>query len=151
MWYQRIAVLAAIGSLAAVCIPLLVYQQVRFAPSLKDTERAVANFSPAPLVVPRITWQPVILTSPVTPPLLTPTAQPEGAGTATATKPPPVPAAVSAPSVTFILHDGGKDMAIINGNVLKAGDRYQEWRVERIERNRVLLNGRKGPQWISLQ
>jgi hypothetical protein len=41
-------------------------------------------------------------------------------------------------------------MAIINGAVLKVGDRYQDWQVVRIERTRVLLTGRKGPLWLTL-
>jgi hypothetical protein len=58
---------------------------------------------------------------------------------------------LQAPTVSFILSDGGKDMAIINGAVLKVGDRYQDWQVTRIERTRVLLTGRKGPLWLTLQ
>lgn len=148
---ERYTIAAVAGSLLAVLIPLLTYQQVNFKVTLKDTERAVANFRPTTLVVPRKAWQPVTLTSPVI------AAPPPAPAAATGTPPtpsskqtPPV-IAVPSPTVSFILHDNGKDMAIINGNVLKTGDRYQEWRVERIERNRVLLSGRKGPLWITLQ
>lgn len=148
MWRQRIAILTITGSLAALVIPLLVYRQARFSPRLKETEQAVANFAATPLVIPRKDWQTVTLTSPISALLPAPTTSfPAG----TTVPPKSLPAAAPAPVVSFILSDGGKDMAIINGNVLKTGDRFQDWRVQRIERNRVLLLGRKGPLWITLQ
>lgn len=152
MWRQRTTLMVVIGSLAGLAIPLLVYQQVHFTPALKTAEGAVADFKPTTLTVPRKAWQTVTLTAPVSAPLPAPIPGPAGA-------PPPVviangstlPVAAPPPVVSFILHDGGKDMAIVNGNVLKVGDHYQTWRVERIERNRVLLSSRKGPLWITLQ
>lgn len=153
MWQQRAIILAALGVLAGLAIPLLVYRQIRFIPPLKQVERSVAEFKPTTLVLPRKEWQQVTLTAPVTPlpavPSMTPIAA--GAQAPPAAVAPSAPLAAPTPVVSFILHDGGKDMAIINGNVLKAGDRFQEWRVERIERNRVLLSSRKGPLWIALQ
>jgi len=152
MWRQRTILVLLIGSLTGVAIPLLVYQQVHLTPTLKDAERAVADFRPATLAVPRKAWQPLTLTAPVSAPLPAATLTPASAPPLAAASGPAVPVAAAAlPTVSFILHDGGKDMAIVNNNVLKAGDRFQEWRVERIERNRVLLSSRKGPLWITLQ
>lgn len=151
MWRQRTILVLLTGSLTGVAIPLLVYQQVHLTPTLKDTERAVADFRPTPLTVPRKAWQPMTLTAPVSAPLPAATFTPASAPPMAAASGPAVPVTATLPTVSFILHDGGKDMAIVNNNVLKAGDSFQEWRVERIERNRVLLSSRKGPLWITLQ
>ncbi|MDY0385305.1 hypothetical protein [Trichlorobacter sp.] len=147
---HQITILAVIACLVALLIPALVYQQLQFAPKLKATERAVAEFKPTALQVPSSAWQPVSLRLPVTP--QQPQAVPAMAGAA-ATPALAIPSAppLQAPTVSFILSDGGKDMAIINGAVLKVGDRYQDWQVTRIERTRVLLTGRKGPLWLTLQ
>lgn len=150
MRQHQTTILAVAGSLVAILIPLLVYQQVHFTPTLKDTERAVAGFRPTTLAIPQATWQAASVSLPVV--AAAPPASPAPGGMPPAAAPAPKAAPVAAPlpSVSFILHDGGKDMAIVNGAVVKVGDRYQEWRVERIERNRVLLSGRKGPLWLTL-
>lgn len=151
---HQITILAVIACLVALLIPALVYQQLQFAPKLKDTEQAVAEFKPTALQVPSSTWQQVTLRLPVTPP--PPPAMPALPGTPAAPalatpSGPPLQVSTPTPTVSFILSDGGKDMAIINGAVLKVGDRYQDWQVSRIERTRVLLTGRKGPLWLTLQ
>lgn len=149
---QRTIILAVVGSLAALLIPLLAYHQVRFSPKLKTIEQTMADYKPSPLTTPRKTWQSVALTTPVTiPPSAASTTPLSGAAPVALQPFPAAVAAAAVPTVSFILQDSGKDMAIINGNVLKTGDRYREWRVERIERARVLLIGRKGPLWIALQ
>lgn len=151
MRVHQITIMVGVACLVALLIPLLVYRQVQFAPKLKDTEKAVAAFKPSTLQVPSVAWQPVQLRLPVT--SQPPPAAPPLPGTSVAPLPtlPVTPAQLPPPTVSFILNDGGKDMAIINGAVLKVGDRYQDWRVARIERNRVLLTGRKGPLWLTLQ
>lgn len=142
MRQHQTTILAVAGSLVALLIPLLVYHQVSFRPMLKDTERAVAEFRPTTLAIPQATWQAASVSLPVVP-----AAAPAAP---TLTIPPAPPVQVPTPTVSFILSDGGKDMAIINGAVLKVGDRYQDWQVARIERTRVLLTGRKGPLWLTL-
>lgn len=152
MRQHQITIMAGAACLIALLIPLLVYRQVQFAPQLKDTERAVTAYQPTALQVPAATWQTVALRLPVTPqqPAAVPPV-PANSAAPPAAFPAALPAQTPPPTVSFILSDGGKDMAIINGAVLKVGDRYQEWRVARIERNRVLLTGRKGPLWLTLQ
>jgi len=148
---HQITIMAVIACLVALLIPALVYQQLQFTPQLKDTERAVAAFRPTALQIPDSVWQPVTLRLPVTP--QPPVAAPPLPGTsapAPQALPTTPPLQAPPPTVSFILSDGGKDMAIINGAVLKVGDRYQDWQVARIERTRVLLTGRKGPLWITL-
>lgn len=148
---ERYPIVLLGASLLALVIPLLVYRQVSFKATLKDTERAVADFRPTTLVLPRTTWQPATVTPLVTAaPASVTTAQPAPSPAQAPPKSAPVDI-MSPPTVSFILHGAGNDMAIINGTVLKTGDRYQQWRVERIERNRVLLSGRKGTVWITLQ
>jgi len=79
MWRQRTILVLLTGSLTGVAIPLLVYQQVHLTPTLKDTERAVADFRPTPLTVPRKAWQPMTLTAPVSAPLPAATFTPASA------------------------------------------------------------------------
>jgi len=149
---HQITLLAGIACLVALLIPALIYQQLQFVPQLKDTERAIANYKPTTLQVLGSNWQPVTLRLPVTlqpPPAAPPLPVTPAAPALAQPSAPPVQAPV--PTVSFILSDGDKDMAIINGTVLKVGDRYQEWQVARIERTRVLLTGRKGPLWLTLQ
>lgn len=150
MRQHQTTILAVAGSLVALLIPLLVYHQVSFRPMLKDTERAVAEFRPTTLAIPQATWQAASVSLPVVPAAAPALPTAGGMPTATAPAPKVAPVAAPLPSVSFILHDGGKDMAIINGAVLKVGDRYQDWQVARIERTRVLLTGRKGPLWLTL-
>lgn len=148
---HQITIMAVIACLVALLIPTLVYQQLQFAPKLKATEQAIASYKPTELKVPSNAWQPVTLRLPVTPqpPQAVPAVSAAPAAP-TLTIPPAPPVQVPTPTVSFILSDGGKDMAIINGAVLKVGDRYQDWQVARIERTRVLLTGRKGPLWLTL-
>ncbi len=146
MGRQQTTILLAIGALTALLLPLLVYRQFHAAPRLQATEQTVAAFTPTSLLIPRRGWQTVTLAPPVGLPA---PAVPQPAPSAKAGL--PLPVATPPPTVSFILHDAGKDLAIVNGVMVKVGDRYQEWQVTRIERNRVLLHGRKGPLWIALQ
>jgi hypothetical protein len=52
--------------------------------------------------------------------------------------------------VSFILIDGGRKMAIINGMVVKEGDVFNQNRVAKIEKNRVLIKDKKGERWIRI-
>ncbi|MBI3592114.1 MAG: hypothetical protein HY099_01265 [Nitrospirae bacterium] len=52
--------------------------------------------------------------------------------------------------VTFILIDGGKRMAIINGIVVKEGDIIKSGRVARIEKDRVLIKDKKESRWLTI-
>ncbi len=54
------------------------------------------------------------------------------------------------PSVTFI-YCGKSNYAIVNGQIVKEGDRIEGWQVVRIEPNRVLFRYRSGEErWARL-
>ncbi len=52
--------------------------------------------------------------------------------------------------VSFILINGGRKMAIINGMVVNEGDVFNQNRVAKIEKNRVLIKDKKGERWIRI-
>ncbi|BCB97122.1 hypothetical protein JZK55_20440 [Dissulfurispira thermophila] len=52
--------------------------------------------------------------------------------------------------VSLILINGGRKIAIINGNVLKEGDIFNQNIVAKIEKNRVLIKDKKGERWIRI-
>jgi hypothetical protein len=56
----------------------------------------------------------------------------------------------SGPTVSMIIVNDQTRLAIINGKVVKEGDRHAQWRVARIEKNRVLLREGKDEQWLRL-
>ena len=145
--FQRDLFLSGLAALIALTVPVLVYHKTNFKPELTAPEQVVVNFTPTQLQLNHKTWQQTQLTPPVS---AAPQATLQAPGTEKSAglmpqKPPTVP-----PSVSFILNDGAKSMAIISGNLVKTGDQFKGWHVERIERNRVLLRNRKGTTWLTL-
>jgi hypothetical protein len=53
--------------------------------------------------------------------------------------------------VSFILINGGRKMAIINGMVVKEGDVFNQNRVAKIEKNKVLIIDKVGERWIGVE
>lgn len=53
--------------------------------------------------------------------------------------------------VSLILINGGGKMAIINGMVVKEGDVFNQNRVAKIEKNKVLIKDKKGERWIRIE
>ncbi len=58
------------------------------------------------------------------------------------------PAAAEEMKVSFILINGGRRMAIINGVVVNEGDTVNQKKVAKIEKNRVLIKDERGERWI---
>ncbi len=52
--------------------------------------------------------------------------------------------------VTLILMEGDRRMAIVNGIVVKEGDMIQGGTVARIEKDRVLIKGKKEQKWVRI-
>jgi hypothetical protein len=52
--------------------------------------------------------------------------------------------------VTFILTEGERKMAIVNGIVVKEGDMIQSGTVARIEKDRVLIKSEKEQRWVKI-
>ncbi|MBF0327977.1 MAG: hypothetical protein HQL10_02355 [Nitrospirae bacterium] len=44
-----------------------------------------------------------------------------------------------------------KKMAVINGNLVQEGGQFQDTKVEKIERNKVLLKDKKGEKWLIME
>jgi hypothetical protein len=142
-----------------LCIPTLVVlilvlvSQVRFGAALSPQERALLDFHsdglpqvfhrPPPAVGPIASPIPLVLVSEKDYPreLLTDVA-PQGAN-ATAVDRPLL--------VSLIVVSRNKKFAIINGVVAKEGDAVDQYRVVKIERNRVLLQSKEGKQWLRLE
>lgn len=146
LWLQRGILLTALAAILSLLIPVLVYRKASFRPTLTDTERAVINYAPSQLKIAHKSWQQSTLKQPLGSGATTVGTTTGPAQLKPQLPPPPAPP----PSVSFILQDGSKSMAIIAGSMVKAGDRVQGWQVERIERNRVLLRNPKGTTWLKL-
>lgn len=136
-----------VAAILSAIIPLLLYRYVTFKPVLSPAENAVAQFSPTPPATDKRIWHYLATAqNPLGETLTAPpaaTAQKKSVADISAQAPPPV--------VTFILQGNGKGMAIIDGNVVREGEKFRNWRITRIERNRILLEGRKGTIWANLE
>lgn len=140
--------LAIIVTLAlSLLLPIALDRRLRFEQQLSPAELAISRFTPAPPAVPpqRLWQQGTLVPNPLgTPP------QPAG-------KPPQAVAATPAavvqerlPAVSLIVQGDGRPTAILDGTLVREGETVRSWRIARIERNRVLLEGRKGTRWIHL-
>ncbi len=151
MKIQRTTIYVIAGAAAAIILPLIVYMLLHFKPPLTATEKTVLTFTPpVPGLTPRV-WKSASSSCPVNPAAnrsikLKP-ADAESKTAQTAIIPPRMEEDLR---VSFILHGTGKNMAIINGNVLKEGNTFNGWRVIRIEQNRLLIAGKKGKKWLTL-
>lgn len=54
-------------------------------------------------------------------------------------------------TVSLILINKEKKMAIIDGKLLNIGDVIDNYRIAKIEKNRVLLKNREGERWLILE
>lgn len=55
------------------------------------------------------------------------------------------------PGVSLVVIKDRKKMAIINGEVVKEGDRTKNGRILRITRNGVLMKSEEGERWINIE
>lgn len=152
--HRSLVLLVAIFFAAAV-IPVVVYRKIVFKPVFTAAEQAVATYSPSTVSIVTKNWQQRALTIPITVKSAFPAPSPAASGSRSAADSRSAPSLQApiqpSPTVSFIMQDGAKGFAIIGGAILKEGDHYHEWRVVRIERNRVLLRGRKGTTWVTVQ
>lgn len=145
---QRSLLLTTLAVLLSLIIPVVVYRKAVYKPALNQVERTVLAFKPARFEINRKEWQPVQVRPLFTPGIPSTTQSGSTTQSHQAALPPPPPS--PPPTLSFILQDGGKSMAIIGGTMVKTGDQVKGWQVERIERNRVLLRNRKGATWLTL-
>lgn len=141
-----------------MCLPFIgmllgasVLMMIRFGPP--DASKAAMPFSPPDI---RITQRQIHaaagLTSPVTiakkkefPQVPLSQIAPPPGGTA-----PQVPAKADR-KVSLILVRGGVKSAIINGIVVREGDKIDNAVVSKIEKSRVLVKDKTGEEWINME
>lgn len=133
------------GLICSLLLPIIIYILLHFKPTLTPAENAVLEFPhPSYTLSPRV-WRGALNQSPVNA-----TSRQSDQTAITATELLPPPPTENDLRVSFILHGTGKNLAIINGNVLKEGNTFNGWRVIRIEQNRLLIAGKKGKKWLTL-
>ena len=146
---SRFVHLALAGALACLIIPMVVYSLTSFSPQLTGDERAVLEFAPANATLAPRTWHPVSLSCPVSTVAAIAPASPRQIALVkekTRTRVTRVH-----PDISFILHDDTGGMAIVDGVVVKEGSSFNGGRITRIESNRLLLENKKGKQWLSME
>lgn len=123
---------------------------IRFEPKLTPAEKEHLTFTPENIKI--IERQPVFVAGALKNPIEIPEAiakkdlpqAPVGAAA-------PVPPVVSKKRVSFILISAGKKIAIINGFVLKEGDKLDGTRIVRIESDRVLAREGREDIWLKME
>lgn len=135
---------------------------VAFSAKLSPEEQKIVSFAPAlPKLAIRTATStvgqncPVPINQNLAPShadLTVPTGFPPGVPPAPDTAPPASSQEIGSagPTVTFIMIDSSKRAAIINGKIVREGDRFEQGTVARIERTRVLVRAGKGEQWLHL-
>jgi len=143
------AAIALAACVAAVLTPVAVFMLVRFPLKLNQDEKTMVSFTPAPVSLNARTWKEVALPCPVTAtPLTSATAVATAASLASSTSMRPDPG----PHLSFILYSGAaRDIAILDGHLLHAGQQIRGTRVVRIEQTRVQIEDRKGKRWLTLE
>lgn len=142
---KQIIVLISPVVVALFCIIALSY--IKLKPSLSPAEQGLSGFSyQNAQIIQRQPFTVPVLDSPIRVEAVSPKVGY-----------PQVPLEKAAPlepeveiKVSFILIDGGRKMAIINGMVVKEGDMVSQNRVAKIEKNRVLIKDKEGEKWIGI-
>lgn len=135
---------------------------VAFSAKLSPEEQKIVSFAPA---LPKLAVRTAISTAGVNCPvpinpnratsqagLTVPTGFPPGVPPAPDTAPTAISQEIgtAGPTVSFIMIDSSKRAAIINGKIVREGERFEQGTVSRIERTRVLVRAGKGEQWLHL-
>jgi hypothetical protein len=136
---------------------------VTFSAKLSPEEQKIVSFAPA---LPKLAVRTALSTAGVNCPipinqnlapsqagLTAPTGFPPGVPPAPDAAPPTISQAIGSagPTVSFIMIDSSKRAAIINGKIVREGERFEQGTVARIERTRVLVGTGKGEQWLHLK
>jgi hypothetical protein len=148
---------------AGMLIPLGLWYAVTLKPSLTMQENNLLRFYPPEMTISRLDAATV---SGIVCPVSTASLRPTETGTAAPASYPSVPLASLAPIVgknatrvnqgssfflTLVMLNGAKKLAIINDRVLREGEMLNGYRVTRIEKDKVRLNGKRGDLWINVE
>jgi len=138
--------LFSIVPVVALLVAFTASRSVEFNPPITPQEQALAAVAAEPL---RIDLRHAPEVHGLASPFRTPSGDKAGY--------PETPLAEMAPgnaqtrSLTFILMNAERKIAIINGQVVREGDRFEGSRIARIEKTRVLVKGKGGQEWLVLQ
>lgn len=142
------------GPLVGTLVSLSAYYAVRFAPPLTSAESAYAVFSPPAVTVVQRKAQTV---TGLACPLPLPPRRETGLRAAECAVPfqegPPVgkEGGPKQTKVSLIMINERGRMAIIDGVVVRQGDRFHKSKVARIEKDGVLLKHTEGEKWLRIQ
>ncbi len=150
-------------TIIGVCMAgFTVWSLVAFSAKLSPEEQKIVSFAPA---LPKLAVRTAVSTAGVNCPIqinqnlapsqasmTIPTGFPPGVPPAPDAAPPAISQELGTigPTVTFIMIDSSKRAAIINGKIVREGERFEQGTVARIERTRVLVRAGKGEQWLHL-
>jgi hypothetical protein len=142
-------------------IPLLLWNTVSLKPPLRPHEKTLINFTPVlPNVARPVPQTFVGIQCPVQPsafsestvsaypPVALETLLPSGKEKSTRQS---VVNPESTYSVSMVLVNENRKLAIINDRVVKEGDYLNSYRVSSIEQNKVHLKGSKGDLWLKTE
>lgn len=127
------------------CITALSY--IKFKPSLFPAEQVLSDFSHQKTQI--IRRQPIEVSA-IDSPIRAEAVSPKAGYPQTPLEKVVPPEPQIEMKVSLVIINGGRKMAIINGLVVREGDAFGQSRVEKIERNRVLIEDKKGERWIRI-
>lgn len=148
-------IILLISPAAAIILCIIALSFIKFKPSLSQVEHGLLGFSYQKLQISRRQLMTVsAIDSPIRVEAVSPKVsypqEPLEKVAPIEPKVEPIEPEVEM-KVSFILINGGRKMAIINGMVVKEGDVFNQNRVAKIEKNRVLIKDKKGERWIRVE
>lgn len=136
-----------VSPLIAVFLSIVALSNIKFKPYLSQTEQELLAFSHEKVqIIRRLPIEVPAINSPIEVAVSSKKGYPH------------IPLSDVAPQeseeeikVSFILINSKRRMAIIDGMVVNEGDIFNQKKVAKIEKNRVLINDEKGERWIRIE
>jgi len=149
---KKTGVLIALPFIAITAV-LLLLPYAKFEPSLSGAERQLAAFTAGtvPAIIRREPVSVSVLESPVKIPLVQNSQKKVFPGESLSQLAPPPASLPKADVVSLIVVNNENRMAIINGKVVKEGDKIDSRLVVKIEKNRVLLKEKTESKWLTVK
>lgn len=146
---SREATLALTAGIMSVLAPVLVYTFVNLPLKLSPDEKELLNFNPVTINLQARKWSDTNVVCPV------PVGNFQQTGQAATEKNAlqnMVAVAEHDPQLTFILYsNSNRDIAILDGRLLRQGQNSKGVRLLRIEQKRVYIEDRKGKRWLTME
>lgn len=146
---SREATLALTAGIVSVLAPVLVYTFVNLPLKLSPDEKELLNFNPVTINLQARKWSDANAVCPVTVGNLQQTGQ---AATEQSVLQKAVAVTEPEPHLSFILFsNSSRDIAILDGRLLRQGQKSKGVRLLRIEQKRVYIEDRKGKRWLTME